>query len=119
MRKWQSAHTPLILWHHSGPGMYDSGCCSVRDYARSDERWWKIIDIIATKNYIRINANSLKCCQRVIRVTVIISVKKLLEPLEEFKIILETTLDKFIHRNDLYDSIVKYLNQKEVERFFF
>ena len=95
--------TPLVLWH-SRSAMYDSGCGSV---SRGGNISWKISNIIVTKNYVGVQAYAFKGRQGVVGVTVIISVKKLLEPLEEFKIVLETTLDKFIHRNDLYSS--KYI----------
>ena len=87
--------TPLVLWH-SRSAMYDSDICGVSGGGNSGS--WKISDGIITKNYVGVQAYAFKGRKWVVGVPVIICVEKLLEPLEEFEIILESTLDQFIHR---------------------
>jgi hypothetical protein len=60
--------------------------------------WRKTVDCIATKGYFGVEAHAFEGRQGVVGVTVIICVEKLLEPLEEFEIVLETTFDQFVHR---------------------
>ena len=66
--------------------------------------WRKTVDCSATKDYFGVEANAFEGRQGVVWVTVIICVEKLLEPLEEFEIVLETTFDQFVHRYYLYNS---------------
>ena len=56
---------------------------------------------IVTNNIVGIYAHALKGSKRVVGVPVVIGVEKLLEPLEEFEIVLESALDQFVHRYDL------------------
>ena len=44
---------------------------------------------------------TLSGCNWVILFTVIIGIKELLKPLDEIKIVLKSTFDQFLHRNNL------------------
>lgn len=44
---------------------------------------------------------TLSGCDRVILFTVVISIKELLKPLDEIKIVLKSAFDQFLHRNNL------------------
>ena len=84
--------------------MYDSDICGVSGGGNSGS--WKISDGIITKNYVGVQAYAFTGRKWVVGVPVIICVEKLLEPLEEFEIVLETALDQFVDRYYLNRQLV-------------